>query len=153
MMSISTRAKRRKTTGKLSSDALAGGEEILTTNKLGALEIVKGQFILDLKKKNTNLQTLSDEISNIYNTDNRSNAELWRDLRKLKANIDDTLQEYKKRRVQNIMFERGPHVKDKSWCPERNSYVYDPHIRGKASWYDKCSCSNYRCPRQDDVLG
>lgn len=152
MMSISTRAKRRKTTGKLSSDdALAGGEEILATNNPTlTLEIVKAQFLLDIKRKNANLQKLSDEISNIYSTDNRSNAELWRDLRKLKANIDETLQEYKKRMVQNLMFESGPHVKDKSWCPERDSYVYDPHIRGKASFYDKCSCSNYRCPRQDD---
>ena len=119
----------------------------------GALEIAKNQFILDIKRKNSNLQKLSDEICEIYNHESRSSYEEFReDLRKLKLRIDDALQEYRKRWVQNIVFEVGPqvNVKDKTWCPGRDSYVYDPHVRGKASWYDKCSCSNHRCPRTND---
>lgn len=177
MMTIATRSsKRRKKTDYLLKDASAakGGGDILTTTRSdnltlvngatnsgaieiaknhGALEIAKNQFILDIKRKNSNLQKLSDEISEIYNHESRSSYEEFReDLRKLKLRIDDALQEYRKRWVQNIVFEVGPqvNVKDKSWCPGRDSYVYDPHVRGKASWYDKCSCSNHRCPRTND---
>lgn len=127
------------------------GEGKNNDQTLGALEIVQNHFVLSARKNNANLQKLSDEIADIYNpTNTRSDEELRRDLRMLNVSIDDTLQQYKERRERNLMFEEGRHVKNNSWCPHQDAYVYDPHIRGKASFYDTCSCDDDRCPRRGD---
>ena len=70
------------------------GEGKNNDQTLGALEIVQNHFVLSARKKNANLQKLSDEIADIYNpTNTRSDEELRRDLRMLNVSIDDTLQE------------------------------------------------------------
>mmetsp|Transcript_8853 Transcript_8853/g.14606 ORF Transcript_8853/g.14606 Transcript_8853/m.14606 type:complete len:422 (+) Transcript_8853:80-1345(+) len=143
------RMKRRRTT-TAGTTTISGGNTSTATH-LGALQIVQNHFVLDAKKKNTNLQLLSDEIDDIYNRNNsRSSEELRRDLRVLATKIDDTLHQYKLRRKQNLLYEEGEHIKNNSWSVELNAFVYDPHICGEATWYDKCKCDDYKCPRQGD---
>ena len=141
------RVKRRKTT----IPAVNKQDELQTTI-INALQIVQNQTILNESQMNTNLQQLSNEINEIYNHDDDSQSlKEWRkDLRLLATNIDITIQNYKERRTQNTLVEEGDLIKNNSWCPKLDAYVYDPHVRGKATFYDKCKCTNFRCPRSDD---
>ena len=141
------RVKRRKTT----IPAVNKQDELQTTI-IDALQIVQNQTILNATQMNMNLQQLSNEINEIYNHDDDSQGiKEWRkDLRLLAANIDVTIQQYKERKIQNTLAEEGEHIKNNSWCPQLDAYVYDPHVRGKATFYDKCKCTNFRCPRSDD---
>ena len=144
-MSLPTaRVKRRKTTNKQDDND--------QTTIIDALQIVQNQTILNATQMNTNLQQLSNEINEIYNYDgNSQSVKEWRkDLRLLATNIDVTIQKYKECRVKNTLAEEGDQIKNNSWCTQLDAYVYDPHVRGKATFYDKCKCTNDRCPRSED---
>jgi len=142
------RVKRRKTT----IPAVNKQDDNNQTTIMNALQIVQNQTILNATQMNTNLQQLSNEIDQIYKHDDDSQSiKGWRkDLRLLATNIDVTIQKYKERKIQNTLVEEGDHIKNNSWCPQLDAYVYDPHVRGKATFYDKCKCTNFRCPRSED---
>ena len=121
--------KRRKTvaSGKVHAKSNKDVPKLQVSSSreltIGALEIVSNHCVLDIKTKNTNLQTLIDELNDTPEVECRTE-------------FTESMQKFKEGRKNNYMFQGGENIQDDSWCIEKDEYVYDPHPKGMASQYN-----------------
>ena len=138
----SPQTKRQKTDNKTTAEAditsLTNNNELA----VGALEIVQGQFTLDLQQKNSNLRDLIDELEQF--TQNYTEDD-WGHVVEVGGeylSLGEVLREFDTKRKQHSTTNVNDGMNQYSWSVERDEHVFDPHPWWEATRYEEIQGSS-----------